>query len=390
LGTRDFQNGSQYDPYTFLVGPELNISSVPRLLNGTAYTCYPVNYIKSIITASSLDTEDFVINVTQPFNDGVRILSSQTDPEVNAIVDIYTDNHTMIAIGGYYHSNNSSNSTQEKYTTVYTVAQQSCAGYLSWNNSLGYQDYSIEFPSDVSCLLQPFDIGVWRTTLIGKFALATINASIFSEFKNFTDVDELWELTRNTILPTTEITYPQLQESDWPNVHKSPVHPACAEFYDDPEFKLVSTGISFNGVEQMTPANDSKFWDGQIVVVGLIQGAGTGMTGLGIVLQGVVVLVCFLSMLVPLWRPLPLLSEWPGQWLLLASDLDRSTIRGNLKGVSTGKGRANGETMVWLASSNLDAQRSSGQKLRRGESSGTASLVLKEEKGSILRDVGHV
>ncbi len=114
------------------------------------------------------------------------------------------------------------------------------------------------------------------------------------------------------------------------------------------------------------------------------------MTGLGISLQGVVVLVCFLSMLVLLWRPLPLLSEWPGQWLVLASGLERSSIHGNLKGASIGKGRMNGETMVWLTSSNLDAQRSSGQKSRRGESPGTASLVLKEEKGLVIREVGHI
>lgn len=388
LGTRDFQNGSQYDPYTFLVGPELNISSVPRLLGGTAYTCYPVYYLKNIVTKSLLDGEDLVINATQPFNDGVRIFSSQTDPDVDTIVDIYTDNHTMIAIGGYFRGNKST-STRQTYSTVYTVVQQACAGYLSWNNSLGYQDYTIESPSDVSCVVQPFDIGFWRARSIGKFALAIINASIFDS-NGMSDVDGLWRLTRNTILPTTDISFPELQEGDWPNVHRSPVHPACVEFYDDPEFKLVPTGMSVNGVDEMTPANDSKFWDGQIVVVGLIQGAGTGMTGLGIALQGVVVLLCVLGMLVLLWTPLPLLSEWPGQWLALASRLDTSTIRGNLKGVSIGKGRVSGETMVWLASSNLDAEGSSGQSSSHGESPGTASLVLKEEKGSVLREAGHV
>jgi hypothetical protein len=278
----------------------------------------------------------------------------------------------MIAIAGYYHDNESSKPTKEKYTSVYVIEQQACAGYLSWNNSLGYRDYTIELPTDVRCLPQPFDIGRWQTTSIGNFALATINASIFDDFKNFTNVDKLWELTRNTILPTTDITFPQLQD-EWPNVHNSPVHPDCRVFYDDPKFKLVETGFGINGVKEMMPADDSKFWDGQIVVVGLIQGAGTGMTGLGIALQAFVVLVCCISMFILLWKPLPLLGEWPGQWLLLASGLDRRIVAGNLKGVSAGGGRASGDTTVWLVSSDPDSQESGREQSRSEE--GQAVIV---------------
>jgi hypothetical protein len=69
---------------------------------------------------------------------------------------------------------------------------------------------------------------------------------------------------------------------------------------------------------------------------GILAGAGTGMTKIGMALQVLMVVVsgCVIGILA--WPALPLTTEWPAQWIGLVSDLDRAVPEDAVHGTSAG------------------------------------------------------
>lgn len=78
----------------------------------------------------------------------------------------------------------------------------------------------------------------------------------------------------------------------------------------------------------------------------------TGITLLGSYLQIFILVAAICSLWVLFWRPLPLLGEWPAQWLCLLNDFDKEELKNGLEGTGVGKGKVGGyigETRVWLS-----------------------------------------
>jgi hypothetical protein len=59
---------------------------------------------------------------------------------------------------------------------------------------------------------------------------------------------------------------------------------------------------------------------------GILAGAGTGMTRIGMALQVLMVVVCGGAIGILAWPALPLVKEWPAQWIGLVSGLDRAIL----------------------------------------------------------------
>jgi hypothetical protein len=112
-----------------------------------------------------------------------------------------------------------------------------------------------------------------------------------------------------------------------------------------------------------------------MIAKGLIFNNGTGMTLIGLVLQVVVLVVTLLAIGLQFWPTLPLVREWPAQWLALLQDMDRDYMRRALSGVSVGQKAVRGEEVVFLHSAETE--------------DGETRLMLSMTKGEIMKGKAH-
>ncbi|PMD46165.1 hypothetical protein L207DRAFT_561559 [Hyaloscypha variabilis F] len=81
------------------------------------------------------------------------------------------------------------------------------------------------------------------------------------------------------------------------------------------------------------------------VASGIIPSHGTGMTQLGVVLQSLIILLCVLTLIILFTPILPLVSEWPAQWLGLVYGLSPSKVQEAVEGTSAGRNAA--KDCIW-------------------------------------------
>ena len=74
------------------------------------------------------------------------------------------------------------------------------------------------------------------------------------------------------------------------------------------------------------------------------------MTALGIALQILAVLTALIAMGLVLWTTLPLVTEWPAQWLGIVEGLERSVVAEAVKGTSAGQNAAESSEVVFMTS----------------------------------------
>jgi hypothetical protein len=72
------------------------------------------------------------------------------------------------------------------------------------------------------------------------------------------------------------------------------------------------------------------------------------MTWIGMALQAVMVVVGISAIGVIAWPGLPLIREWPAQWIGLVSELDLVELDDALHGTSTGSNHILGEIMLHI------------------------------------------
>lgn len=85
-------------------------------------------------------------------------------------------------------------------------------------------------------------------------------------------------------------------------------------------------------------------------ITGMIDGHGSGMTTLGMALQCFVLVVSLVSLSVILGPRMPLLSEWPAQWIGLTAELPARDVIAAVAGTSMGQNHVRGQTEVFLSS----------------------------------------
>lgn len=107
------------------------------------------------------------------------------------------------------------------------------------------------------------------------------------------------------------------------------------------------------------------------VMSGLIPNHGTGMTFLGVLLQGLITIFSLLTLALLFFPILPLIIEWPAQWLGMMYGVSPSKVQEAVDGTSMGKNAAKGDVWVYLSSWGEDMME------------GNPCLVLNPEKGRV-------
>jgi hypothetical protein len=84
------------------------------------------------------------------------------------------------------------------------------------------------------------------------------------------------------------------------------------------------------------PAECSSSTDTQKpwVISGVWYDNGTGMTLLDAILQRLVLLFALLALILLFWPTPALLTEWPAQWLVLASSMNQAAVQQAVKDTS--------------------------------------------------------
>ncbi|OAQ82543.1 hypothetical protein VFPBJ_05128 [Purpureocillium lilacinum] len=298
-GTGAFPDDGQTD---MIVGPKVNATRLTEIVNGSLHSCDALFYMRATYYSSRLffntNWNEFPNATETPTPDEVRITT----------VNWNETDHTNIATGSFMDIKSLSNGSLQawsadnsafqpgwtarlshKYQYRITVNMQYCYGYVTWDN----QDsgaYRINNPSDLACQSLPFDVVAWNKTWYAAQAKGFVQATVAGRFYS-----DFW--TR--ALPVVSIILPHddARHNYKPSLPRNPV---CAG-----------------------AATRSRFQD-FAVAEGVIRQARTGATGVGVSLQIAVAVVAAVMAAVLAWPAMPLVTEWPAQWLALsAAGLDQ-------------------------------------------------------------------
>jgi hypothetical protein len=177
----------------------------------------------------------------------------------------------------------------QKYEYRVTVNMQYCYGYVTWDNQASGA-YRINNPRDLACQPLPFDVVAWNQTWYASQAKGFVQATVAGD-----GYSDFW--TR--ALPVVSIILPHddARSNYKPSLPRNLV---CADS---------STGSRTQAFA---------------VAEGVIRQARTGATGVGVGLQAAVAVVAAVLAAVLAWPVMPLVTEWPAQWLALsATGLDQ-------------------------------------------------------------------
>jgi len=94
----------------------------------------------------------------------------------------------------------------------------------------------------------------------------------------------------------------------------------------------------------------NQAYPGLMVIDGKIEDYGTRMTRIGMALQIIILMVALRAMGIVAWGALPLVKEWPAQWINLVSQLDKEMLMESLEGTSTGGNFVTGNARVFICS----------------------------------------
>ncbi len=300
-GTDAFPDNGQTD---MIVGPKVNATRLTQIVNGSVHSCDALFYMRATYYSSRLyfytNWDEFPNATDTPTADEVRITTvnwNQTD-------------HTQIATASFMDIKSLSNGSLQawasdnsafqpgwtdqltrKYEYRVTVNMQYCYGYVTWDNQASGM-YRINNPRDLACQALPFDVMAWNKTWYAAQAKGFVQATVAGDgYSNF------W--TR--ALPVVSIILPH-DDARYNYTPSLAGNPVCAD---------ATTGSRILAFA---------------VAEGVIRQARTGATGVGVGLQVAVAVVVAVLVGVLAWPAMPLVTEWPAQWLALsAAGLDQST-----------------------------------------------------------------
>ncbi|KAH7140051.1 hypothetical protein B0J13DRAFT_624853 [Dactylonectria estremocensis] len=325
-------------PATLLIGPGINATSVPQMRSGLVRRCVPAAYTAfTISTAPGPSTWSKAI---APFANGVQLGAPQY-PDAGYIKIarssdgllkfLPVNNGTFKDSGPEYGLN---------FEFVVTVQIQDCWGNFTWNNAQGYQVFQIQEPVDTFCNprnMTYFDSD-FQNTANFAYSKAIIGA-YFSGRSFYTKYDYAvsWDIKRAIELFLLGLP-----------IQQAPSLPAPGSM------ALTNPGLKALCDTHATSYNDDGrclYAPSEVAVLdGILDSHGTGMTVLGMALQCFVLLLALGTLVYVLRSGLPILTEWPAQWLALAVGLPPMDVAATVAGTSMGKNRARGSNEVFLAS----------------------------------------
>lgn len=324
-----------YGPSQVNIGHQLN--------EGNLFLCTPTYYSRNTIVPNSPDWTPPKLGKT-PYNKGVRY-SNTSD---GTVMDVFSLNSTLYVLTGIFSANGSA-----RYTSFLRSSTQVCLGFASWsvNNTAGRTPF-LQNPTDIACIPAPFIMGTWINATSTQFTRSLLEGLGSKSINNLPASTAML----NVILATLNYTSYEVQ--------LAANHTAVLASSTLPQ-ALPACALS---------SSSARPW----VVVGTIPLHGTGMTILGDFLQGFIVLLSLLTLLLLFWPTLPLVGEWPAQWLGLIYGLSPGKVQEAVEGTSVGRNEAGGRVRVWLGSGGGDVLE------------GRPWLMLGEDQGRVRMGRGHV
>ncbi|KAE9367945.1 hypothetical protein N431DRAFT_429230 [Stipitochalara longipes BDJ] len=326
-------------PTTLYVGPGINITSVPQLLKGTVSRCEPAHYFKFTLSTSpapsSLPQVDLPLS-NYMLSSGAGNLSyinfaAASDSNQTLQIIPVESNPTIPDGGGHPVWGPAT------FAFMTTVLSQDCLGNFTWNNAAGYQTFQIQEPVDEFCV--DFDwywlLYYWKDSSSFLFTTGVMQAYFAGRSLNS---QQSWDPTR-----AIEIMLLSLPVTNSPNPP-----PPGTMMPSNPTLKGLCDAHNTNGpfAHPMT----SNCWFSPLgLISGTINSHGVGMTALGIALQCFVLLSSLVAFYVILGPGVPILTEWPAQWIGLGANLPAEVVGDAVARTSTGRSHATGQTTVFLS-----------------------------------------
>lgn len=321
------------DPSVLIFGPSFNVSRMSqKLLHGTATHCGLAVYSRNTLQPSAAGWSDSAPEIPYRAN-----VSDYSERFVNHghIVDVTTlyGNGSLLARFGVDPLQNN----PRRYDSMLIAKIQVCVGFHSWVVD-GTRTY-FQPPTEVNCVDEPHDYNDYGWE-------AAVARGILHGLLDGQGMEDLFDLSLVVPLLLSSIDH-VLGQYD----------PYAGHSWD----------------YRTNPSCPSTMGRGTFMIDGIIAGHRTGMTLIGFVLQVLALVVGVFVAMIVAWPTLPLVSEWPAQWISLTHKMDSGIINRAVKG--TGNAIGGGEH-VYLSSSFTEGD--------------VPQLVIKTERGEVLKGIWHI
>ncbi|CZR56967.1 uncharacterized protein PAC_06856 [Phialocephala subalpina] len=406
-------------------GPSLNpitlSSPSNQVSTGTLTFCTPSFYSRGTIIASS-PTWVAPMLTTNSNGDGLRI--TNTD---GSLIDISSHNGTITIMAGTFGQPN----VTPHYTSYLSGNISVCSGYVSWSiqnilspsSSAISTTPSLQTPVDVECVEEPFDLDTWMGAASTEFVLGLLQGLSWKTddlarkamdivLATIDHTSSIAKLENNSPPPPNTETQPNSIDPNNPNPTSSTN--AHNQTIPPPACSLLSS-TSKTETETTTDPSTSNSPQDQWVLSGLLTDYGTGQTLIGTTLQALITLFSVLTLILLFTPGLPLITEWPTQWLGLVYGLAPPRVQECVEGTSAGGNHARGagEEIVSSIEGGGDGKEGEGdgevfdeerrEREKRREDlgvflgsaggdgpEGNPYLVLGLERGRVRKGWGHV
>jgi hypothetical protein len=352
----DPNTSSTPKPYYQVFGPSQD-NIAYELNHGNLYLCTPTYYSRNKITPN---TPDWNPPLLTPYSnpDGLRIITHGS----HSTLDIFSSNGTLEILSGSFKALDQ----DSIYISKVTASIEICLGYASWsvNNTIKPSSY-LQNPTDIACVPENFNLTDWSRNTSSQFSLSVLRGLDWSTVNNL----PLQTVALNVILATLN-------------------HMDSMSTLDNIYASMLSKNISTPTPPQCSKFKSSRDTTSPWVAIGLIPSHGTGMTQLGVVLQALIIALSVCTLILLFIPVLPLVTEWPAQWLGLVYGLSPSKVQAAVEGTSAGRNAAKDsnwgqcterkEGQVWLSSGGGDVIE------------GCPYLILSPEKGMVRMGRNHV
>ena len=330
--------------YTQVFGPS-QVNLAHQLTNGDLYFCVPSYYSRNKITSNTSDWNPPPLTTT-PINNGIRF----TNPGDDSVLDILSSNGTLQILTGFFGHN-----VTAEYFSMLSTTIEVCLGFASWsvNNTASLKSF-LKDPTDITCIPEPFDIEPWTNLTYTPLILGMLQELSWKAANNLPFSTAALNIILASLNHTTSQTL--LEQTYTPTLQN------ITNYTNQPQECTLASSTSSNP------------W----VISGLIPNHGTGMTFLGVILQGLIILFSLFILALLFFPILPLITEWPAQWLGLMYGVSPSKVQEAVDGTSVGKNAAKGDVWVYLGSWGGDMME------------GNPYLVLNPEKGRVRMGRCHV
>jgi hypothetical protein len=360
------RNGSD-----MIVGPSFNYTQTLRADYGSdLFLCYPTLYARSNFST----TNDAEFRPTKNFSQDTTPGSIRfTSGSFGQVVEVsVSESEGLRALVGPGSNNDSSWIYQTNITTLL------CFGYVSWTK---LNSTEMNNPEDIICTNERFDLTTWNTSVAQVVAWGVVESRL--AYLNISEDYLSIHVSKNT---TGEEDYKAAYVLDVvvESILASFNHTLAIEALFPPSRSsdpTWTTDLLYYPASQECQSRDAvgpeqnRIQQGLMVIDGKLADYGTGMTMVGIVLQFILLVVALGGIGIAVWNALPLVKEWPAQWISLVSQLDKEFLTDSLEGTSTGESWVTGNTRVFICS-----MKRHGQPPR---------LILSTSRGDIDRDVDH-